>query len=50
MTFEALHRVMLMVGGAYNAGKLGTDRQLYEDIQRVIVWMDEHIAQADERL
>jgi hypothetical protein len=39
-TFEALRRVMMMIGAAYNAGQLGRDRQLYEDIQRVIVWMD----------
>jgi hypothetical protein len=39
-TFDALRRVMTLIVAAYNSGQFGKDRQLYEDVQRVIVWMD----------
>lgn len=43
-TFQRLRRVMLTIGGLYNAGHLPTG--LYEDIQRLIVWMDNEAGRA----
>ena len=37
-TFRSLRCVIMDTGGRYNAGQL--PRELFEDIQRVIVWMD----------
>ncbi len=37
-TFQRLWRVMMAVGARYNAEEL--PRGLYEDIQKVVVWMD----------
>ena len=37
-TFQRLWRVMIEIGRRYNAGEL--PRDLSEDIQRLVVWMD----------